>query len=74
MILALAALAERQCDYSDHSTAGKSVPGGIRTPNLLIRSQKLYPVELQAQSVKSQNPSSKSQRQDSHLEQLRFAI
>ena len=26
----------------------KSVPGGIRTPNLLIRSQKLYPVELQA--------------------------
>jgi hypothetical protein len=26
------------------------VPGGIRTPNLLIRSQKLYPVELQALS------------------------
>ena len=26
----------------------ESVPGGIRTPNLLIRSQKLYPVELQA--------------------------
>ena len=26
------------------------VPGGIRTPNLLIRSQKLYPVELQAPS------------------------
>ena len=25
------------------------MPGGIRTPNLLIRSQKLYPVELQAQ-------------------------
>jgi hypothetical protein len=24
------------------------VPGGIRTPNHLIRSQKLYPVELQA--------------------------
>ena len=24
------------------------VPGGIRTLNLLIRSQKLYPVELQA--------------------------
>ena len=24
-----------------------SVPGGIRTPNLLIRSQLLYPVELQ---------------------------
>src|SRR5207249_9682639 len=28
---------------------GCGVPGGIRTPNLLIRSQKLYPVELQAQ-------------------------
>jgi hypothetical protein len=27
------------------------VPGGIRTPNLLIRSQKLYPVELQAQMM-----------------------
>jgi hypothetical protein len=25
----------------------KNVPGGIRTPNLLIRSQLLYPVELQ---------------------------
>ena len=25
----------------------RSVPGGIRTPNLLIRSQLLYPVELQ---------------------------
>ena len=30
------------------SLGGRSVPGGIRTPNLLIRSQKLYPVELQA--------------------------
>jgi len=29
------------------------VPGGIRTPNLLIRSQKLYPVELQAQISKN---------------------
>jgi hypothetical protein len=29
------------------------VPGGIRTPNLLIRSQKLYPVELQAQIFKN---------------------
>ena len=26
------------------------VPGGIRTPSRLIRSQKLYPVELQAQA------------------------
>ena len=37
------------------------VPGGIRTPNLLIRSQKLYPVELQALGSKSQNPNTKSQ-------------
>jgi hypothetical protein len=29
------------------------VPGGIRTHNLLIRSQKLYPVELQAQISKN---------------------
>ena len=28
----------------------KCVPGGIRTPNLLIRSQMLYPVELQTQN------------------------
>ena len=25
-----------------------SVPGGIRTPDLLVRSQSLYPAELQA--------------------------
>src|SRR5207249_3025004 len=29
----------------------KCVPGGIRTPNLLIRSQMLYPVELQTQCI-----------------------
>src|SRR5438094_6867392 len=34
----------------------KCVPGGIRTPNLLIRSQMLYPVELQTQKLKSQVP------------------
>ncbi len=38
-----------------------SVPGGIRTHNLLIRSQMLYPVELQTQKLKSQVPGSKSQ-------------
>jgi hypothetical protein len=44
------------------------VPGGIRTPNLLIRSQKLYPVELQALISKNlKTPSSKPQRQ-SYLE------
>jgi hypothetical protein len=32
------------------------VPGGIRTPNLLIRSQKLYPVELQALISKNLKP------------------
>ena len=42
----------------------KSVPGGIRTPNLLIRSQKLYPVELQAHNQKSQAPRTNSHRQD----------
>ena len=30
---------------------GKSAPVGIRTPNLLIRSQMLYPVELRVQVV-----------------------
>jgi hypothetical protein len=41
-----------------------SVPGGIRTPNLLIRSQKLYPVELQAHFVnpKAQAPKPKVNR------------
>src|SRR6267378_1356331 len=29
----------------------KRVPGGTRTPNLLIRSQMLYPVELQTQLI-----------------------
>ena len=31
------------------SNAASGAPGGIRTPNLLIRSQALYPVELRAQ-------------------------
>ena len=30
-----------------------AVPGGIRTPNLLIRSQLLYPVELQTQLLEN---------------------
>ena len=34
----------------NHSLGQRSAPGGIRTPNLLIRSQKLYPVELRAQN------------------------
>ena len=28
--------------------------GGIRTPDLLVRSQTLYPTELRAQDIKSQ--------------------
>jgi hypothetical protein len=32
---------------SNWFSQSKFVPGGIRTPNLLIRSQMLYPVELQ---------------------------
>ena len=50
------------------------VPGGIRTPNLLIRSQKLYPVELQALISKSQNPRSKSQRVESRVWNLESEI
>ena len=38
-----------------------TVPGGIRTPNLLIRSQLLYPVELQTHShSRGTRPSSES--------------
>ena len=37
------------CETQRNSLIINGVPGGIRTPNLLIRSQKLYPVELQAQ-------------------------
>src|SRR5204863_7650452 len=44
---------------------GNGVPGGIRTPNLLIRSQKLYPVELQAQALKIPNP--KFQNEDCYF-------
>src|SRR5437773_9470143 len=39
----------------------KCVPGGIRTPNLPIRSQMLYPVELQTQNYKSQVSNHKAQ-------------
>ena len=41
------------------------MPGGIRTPNLLIRSQKLYPVELQA--LASKIPKSKYQIPNAHI-------
>jgi hypothetical protein len=34
------------CNVNDFG-GEEPVPGGIRTPNLLIRSQLLYPVELQ---------------------------
>jgi hypothetical protein len=40
------------------SNSEKCVPGGIRTPNLLIRSQKLYPVELQAHGAFDLRPNS----------------
>ena len=29
----------------------KSEPGGTRTPNLLVRSQMLYPIKLQVHSL-----------------------
>ena len=52
-------VANRKCDIEcfpqslakRNPRPSKCVPGGIRTPNLLIRSQKLYPVELQAQDT-----------------------
>ena len=44
----------RPVDRVANVTELKSVPGGIRTPNLLIRSQTLCPVELQAHNRKSQ--------------------
>src|SRR5437667_4385216 len=47
------------------------VPGGIRTPNLLIRSQKLYPVELQAHFV---NPKSQPPKSKLRIEALGFGI
>ena len=47
-VLVLAVLPEHQWTPNTGIRPGKCVPGGIRTPNLLIRSQKLYPVELQA--------------------------
>ena len=53
---------------------GNCVPGGIRTPNLLIRSQKLYPVELQAQFVNPKMPSSKTQTVGSRRWDLEFGI
>ena len=34
-----------------HATIPLSTPGGTRTPNLLIRSQTLYPIELRARDV-----------------------
>ena len=44
---------QRGFSPATENVAEPSVPGGIRTPNLLIRSQKLYPVELQAQIFKN---------------------
>src|SRR5437762_3219225 len=54
---------------------GNGVPGGIRTPNLLIRSQKLYPVELQAHFVnpKTQVPNPKGQNHEFGAWDLEFA-
>jgi hypothetical protein len=42
----------------------RCVPGGIRTPNLLIRSQKLYPVELQARFVNPKTQASNPNRRN----------
>ena len=37
----------------DHHTIESGTPGGIRTPDLLVRSQSLYPAELRALFVAS---------------------
>src|SRR5213593_674735 len=56
------------------NVTGPSVPGGIRTPNLLIRSQKLYPVELQAHNQNPKHQGSKSKRWSSTSWSLGFGI
>ena len=54
----------------------RCVPGGIRTPNLLIRSQKLYPVELQARFVNPKTQASNPNRRNGKFEvwDLEFGI
>ena len=46
---------ERRCQEcgrlnSMHNRGFGGTPGGTRTPNLLIRNQTLYPIELRAQA------------------------
>ena len=74
-VLVLAVLPEHQWTPNTDIRPGKCVPGGIRTPNLLIRSQKLYPVELQALTLKNpktQVPNPKLELRNSDL--LEFVI
>ena len=40
-----------EASVSNVNPFDRRVPGGIRTPNLLIRSQLLYPVELQTRVI-----------------------
>src|SRR6267143_7064807 len=49
----------------------KSVPGGTRTPNLLIRSQMLYPVELQTQLIQPGERETGGQRDSKPMERFR---
>ena len=37
--------------FGDYSLLKSGTPGGIRTPNPLVRSQVLYPVELRVQEI-----------------------
>ncbi len=48
------------------------VPGGIRTPNLLIRSQLLYPVELQTRCEPTSAPRRDEAPATGHNGRLRF--
>ena len=46
---------KRKTSFSENNSKNDvflfGVPGGIRTPDLLVRSQTLYPAELQAQGI-----------------------
>src|SRR6266576_5217348 len=49
----------------------KRVPGGTRTPNLLLRSQMLYPVELQTQLTVPGQRETGGQRDSKPMEPFR---
>ncbi len=58
-----------QLSYIHHMNG---VPGGTRTPNLLLRRQLLYPAELQAHMIKLYRPVRDSQNK--HAQSLSAGI